>query len=88
MKQTVMALVLGCGVAGMVGCAEMQQQAESFLGQPTQPQQVAMEGGQPVQSLGGGQSNQGTVQSAVAQEGSSMASDMAKEASSTLKKMR
>ncbi len=86
MKQTVMALVLGCGVAGMVGCAEMQQQAESFLGQPTQPQQVAMEGGQPVQSLGGGQSNQGTVQSAVAQEGSSMASDMAKEASSTLKK--
>lgn len=85
MKQAVMALVLGCGVAGVTGCAEMQQQAGSLLGQPAQPQQVAMEGGQPVQTLGGGQSSQGTVQNAVAQEGSSMASDMTKEAASTLK---
>lgn len=79
MKQAVMALVLGCGVAGISGCAEMQQQAGSLLGQPAQPQQVAMEGGQAVQTLGGVQS------SAVAQEGSSMASDMTKEAASTLK---
>lgn len=85
MKQAVMALVLGCGVAGMTGCAEIQQQAGSFLGQPDQAQQVAVEGGQAVQTLGAGQSNQGTVQTAVAQEGSSMASDMAKEAASTVK---
>lgn len=83
MKQVVMTLMLGCGVAGMTGCAEMQQQAGSLLGQPAQPQQIAMEGGQPVQSLGG-QSNQAT-QSGVAQEGSSMAADMAKEAASTVK---
>ena len=85
MKQAVMALVLGCGVAGINGCAEMQQQAGSLMAQPAQPQQIAMEGGQPVQTLGGSQSSQGTVQNAVAQEGSSMASDMTKEAASTLK---
>lgn len=85
MKQVVMALVVGFGVASMTGCADMQQQAGSFLGQSNQAPQAAVEGGQPVQTLGGGQSNQGTVQNAVAQEGSSMASDMAKEAASTMK---
>ncbi|WP_065946907.1 hypothetical protein [Pseudomonas sp. 1 R 17] len=83
MKQAVMAVVLGFGVAGMTGCAELQQQAGAFL--PQQQQAVGTEGGQTVKTLGAPQSNQGSAQNTVAQEGSSVVSDMTKEASSTLK---
>lgn len=84
MKQAVMALALGYGVAGMTGCAELQQQAGSFLPQQEQ-QQTGTEGGQPVQTLGVAQNNQASSQNAVAQEGSSVVSDVTKEATSTLK---
>lgn len=82
MKQAVMAVALGIGVSGMVGCAELQQQAGAFL--PQQQQALSTEGGQTVKTLGVPQSNQGPAQNTVAQEGSSVVSDMTKEASSTL----
>lgn len=86
MKQTVMTLLTAVGLVTLGGCAELQQQAGAFLPQQNQPQQaVATEGGQQVQTLGTAQSNQGTTQNTVAQEGSSMVSDMTKEATSTLK---
>jgi len=85
MKQAVMAVVAGLGFAGMVGCAGIQQQTGAFLGEQNQSQQVALEGGQPVQRLGGSRSNQGQAQNVASQEGSSMAADMAREAASTVK---
>lgn len=81
MKQAVMAAVLGFSIAGMTGCAELQQQAGAFLPQ----QQVGTEGGQPVQTLGVGHTSQGSGKNAVAQEGPSAVSDVTKEATSTLK---
>ncbi|WP_339414746.1 hypothetical protein [Pseudomonas sp. RL_105y_Pfl1_103] len=85
MKQAVMTVaVLGFSMLGLTGCAELQKQAGAFLPQQSQ-QQTAVEGGQPVQTLGTSQSNPGAPRNAVAQEDSSIMSDMTKEATSTLK---
>lgn len=83
MKQVVMAVALGVGIVGVTGCAELQQQAGVLF--PQQQQSVQTEGGQPVQALGASQSNQGSVQKTVVQEGSSVVSDVTKEAAGTLK---
>ncbi|MFL1500580.1 hypothetical protein ACI77N_05120 [Pseudomonas sp. S191] len=84
MKQVVTVLVVGASVVLMAGCAEIQRQAGAFLPQQDR-QQIGTEGGQPVQTLGTGHSNQGSAQNAVAQEGSSVVSDVTKEAAGTLK---
>ncbi|MBW9242143.1 hypothetical protein [Pseudomonas paracarnis] len=72
MKQIVMSVLLGLGVVGMTGCAELQQQAGSLL-----PQQN--------QSNASVTSTTGTAQQTVADEGSSFLGDMVKEASNTAK---
>lgn len=82
MKQIAMVVALGLGIVGITGCAELQQQVGTFL---PQQQQSGTEGGQAVQTLGAGRSNQGSAQNAVAQEGSSVVSDVTKEAAGTLK---
>lgn len=73
MKQTVMSVLLGLGVVGMTGCAELQQQAGSLLPQQNQS------------NAGSVPSTTGTAQQTVADEGSSFLGEMVKEASSTAK---
>lgn len=71
MKQTVMSVLLGLGVVGMTGCAELQQQAGSLLPQNQSNASVT--------------STTGTAQQTVADEGSSFLGDKVKEASNTAK---
>lgn len=85
MKQVVMAVSVGLGLLALTGCAELQQQGGGFLSQQNQPQQVAMEGGQPVQTLGSSRSQGSSVRGSTDQGESSFVSDMAKEATGTLK---
>lgn len=87
MKQAVMALVAGLGLA-LGGCADMQRQASGFMPSPhASSQQVAYEGGQPVQSLGAGQAvpSRTGAQRDSSDEGSSFVTDLAKDAASSLK---
>ncbi|MQU54005.1 hypothetical protein [Pseudomonas sp. FSL R10-1339] len=73
MKQRVMSVLLGLGVVGLTGCAELQQQAGSLLPQQNQS------------NAGSVTSTTGTAQQTDADEGSSFLEDMVKEASNTAK---
>lgn len=87
MKQAVMALAIGVSLA-LGGCADLQKQAVGFTSSSQAGnQQVAYEGGQPVQSLGDSQSASGRTgaQRDSSDGGSSFVTDMAKDAASSLK---